>query len=68
LIVLADLAEAKDQEQMKRNMSYLLIANGWFGRLALSLKWDFGFTELLDLSQIAQCIWKSARGASITFP
>ena len=48
---------------MKLNMSYIFSANGWFGRLALVLDWDFGFEELMDLGLVAQNMWKSARKA-----
>ena len=42
-------------------MSYVFIANSWFGRLALKLDWDFGYEELMDLGHVAQNIWKTAR-------
>lgn len=54
LTLVIDLLEAHEWDTINKNVSYLFIANGWFGRLALSLDWDFGFNELMDLSQVAQ--------------
>ncbi|KAL3421011.1 transcriptional regulatory protein [Phlyctema vagabunda] len=61
IMLLINILEVSKPQVTKDNMPYLIIANGWYGRLALSLDWDFGFTELMELSQVAQRIWTIAQ-------
>ena len=59
LIVLLDLIEARDLQKQKQSMSLLFLANSWFGMLELSEGGAVGFEDLLDLSHVAQSIWKA---------
>lgn len=63
LIILIDLVEVSEWEVIRGRIPYVFLANGWFGRLALSVDWDFGFSELIELTHIAQGIWRSAQKA-----